>query len=79
MEYSTEELKRQREEFALVRRAFEDQLLRDIKTTSARAQFYFQKLIASLDAGVQTILARVNSATRNVETDIVRLGEVRDA
>ena len=79
MEDSHEALRRQHEEFALVKRVFQEHLLRDIESAAERAQSFLGKLVMGLDAGVQTFLTRVNSATRSVESDVISLRAVRHA
>ena len=79
VEDSLETLRRQHEEFALVKRAFQEDLLRDLELAAKRAQSFLGKLMTGLDAGVQTFLTRVTSATRSFEADVIGLRAVRHA
>ena len=79
VEDSLETLRRQQEEFALVKRAFQEDLLRDLELAAKRAQSFLGKLMTGLDAGVQTFLTRVTSATRSFEADVIGLRAVRHA
>lgn len=76
VEYSQEALRQQHEDFRLVIQTFKEHL-QDIETASEKVQSFIEKLMSGLDAGVRTILTRVDTATRSVETDITNLREVR--
>ena len=79
MEYSHEALRRQHEEFALVKQAFQEHLFRDIELAADKAQSFLGKLMTGLDASVQTLLSRVTSAMRGFESSISGLHAVRSS
>lgn len=77
VEYSKETLRRQHEDFVLVKQALQKEILQHIDGAAARAESFFEKVMTGLDAGVQTMLARISSATRKVETGVATLREVK--
>ena len=79
VEYSEEALRQKHEEFALAKRTLQDQLIQEIKIASGTAQSLLGKVMIGLNASVQTILMRLTSATRSVETDVANLRQVKQS
>ena len=62
--------------FAEAVKAFRSQLLRDLDSSNAAAQTYFQQLVDALDSAVQTIIARISTAAQIATEDVRVLGHV---
>ena len=77
VEYSREALRQQHEDFVVVKRALQDQLVQHVDTAAGRAQLFLEKVVKGLDATVQTILTRVTLATKSIESDAITLREVQ--
>lgn len=62
--------------FAEAVKAFQTQLLHDLESSYASTQTYFHKLIDTLDSAVQTVITRITSAAKIVESDVHSLSNV---
>lgn len=62
--------------FAEAVKSFHTQLLHDLESSNALTQTYFHKLIDTLDSAVQTVIARITSAAKIVESDVHSLSNV---
>ena len=78
VKYSRDALERQRDEFALVKKAIQEQLFRDIERAGGQAQSLLAKLMTDLNAGVQKTLTRMASTAKKLENDLTGLYTVRD-
>ena len=65
--------------FALVLQMFQDQVTHEIELTSTKTQSYFERLIKGMDAAVQSILSKIGSKLRDMESDATNLSEVSQA
>lgn len=63
-------------DFNSARRTFQEQLMQDLDVSTEKAQSFLQRLVASMDAAVQTAMSKVLSATRKVETESAHLSQV---
>ncbi len=50
--------------------------MQDLDAATEEAQSFLQKLVASMDAAVQTAISKVISATREVESETAHLIQV---
>jgi len=63
-------------DFTLARKTFRDELMQDLDAATEQAQSFLQRLVASIDAAVQTAISKVISATREVESETAHLIQV---
>lgn len=63
-------------QFAEAVKAFQAQLLHDLESSNVAARTYFQRLMETLDAAVQTIIAKVTNAAKTAEADVQVLSHV---
>lgn len=63
-------------DFTLARKNFRDELMQDLDAATEQAQSFLQRLVASMDAAVQTAISKVISATREVESETAHLIQV---
>ncbi|KAL9127275.1 MAG: hypothetical protein Q9217_003810 [Psora testacea] len=72
---SQESLQQLQKDFVLARQAFNDQLMRDLESSSARTQSYSEKLMAKLESAFQATLSQVRSTTSAVQSEMASLSK----
>ena len=65
-----------RHEFAVAQQDFQDQLLQDLDSSTAKAQSFLERLVRSMDTAVQTAVSKVTTVTKDIEASTARLSEV---
>lgn len=63
-------------DFTLAKRNFQEQLMQDLDVSTEKAQSYIARMVASMDAAVQTAMSNLVSATRKVESETAHLSQV---
>lgn len=63
-------------EFATAKRAFQDQLLRDVESLTDHTQSFLERLISGTDTAIQGVLGKIFSTIKEVESETVSLAQV---
>ena len=62
--------------FALAMQIFQDQVTHEIEISSNKTQSFFEKLVISMDAAVQSMLSKLGSTMSAMESDAANLSKV---
>ena len=62
--------------FALAMQIFQDQVTHEIEISSNKTQSFFEKLVISMDAAVQSMLSKLGSTMSAMESDAADLSKV---
>ena len=65
-----------RSNFALAVQMFQNQVTRDIEASSTKTHSFFEKLVSGVDVAVQSMLSKMGSTLRGMESDASILSEV---
>ena len=74
---SLEGLQQLQQDFAVAKQAFQDQLMRDLESSTARMHSYFERMMSGLDSAFQATLSKVKSTMTAVQSDMGSLSKVR--
>ena len=66
----------QQRDFVTAVSVFQKQLEKDIDMSNKKAQSYLTTFMKNVDSAVQTMLSKITSATKEVETSVVGLSQV---
>lgn len=55
-------------DFALAKQTFQDQLMQDLDTSTAKTQSFLERLMKSMDTAVQSAMGKLVSATKDIES-----------
>jgi hypothetical protein len=66
----------QQRDFANAVKLLQRQLLEDLERSSSEAQSYFSRFTHNFELTIQSIIGRISTATRNVESDIAGFSHV---
>lgn len=66
----------QQQDFATAVNTFQQQLLRDLRSSDVEAQSYLGKLLKSMDSAAQTLIGKMTSSVAELATGIAALSQV---
>ncbi|KAL9637662.1 MAG: hypothetical protein Q9164_002067 [Protoblastenia rupestris] len=72
---SLEGLQQLQQDFAVAKQAFQDQLMRDLESSTARMHSYFEKMMSGLDSAFQATLSKVKSTMTTIQSDMGSLSK----